>query len=695
VNTGGVVQFINESDTVPGDQNTWSWNFGDPASGINNFSTKIEPSHFYSQTGQKSVSLIVTNEKGCSNSIINSVVLRPNPNVNFEWSSECLTNDAVVFSGAVTFFNDDFITSQQWKFYDTTGQLEDIFTEEQVHYNFESTGKYMIDYLVVTNSGCIDSTEKQITLIPTIYIADGSYLQDFETAVEGWSTSPLSTGGRNSWHWGLVSSGHFPYNAPSGSNAWYTVLPQPEMVENSAVLSPCFSFEGVSRPLLTLDIRRSMDRDREGAVIQYTANNGWTWKNVGKVDNGGLNWYNTSRMPNGPAGQSIGWTGTASGGEDDDWLTAMHHLDDLINKKDIRFRIVYGSRGDNAIRNEGFAFDNFRIGQRTKMLVMEYFTNANDNACVNPDGLVNTLADNLYKDVVDIQYHTSFPSPDRMYTDNPTPSSARGLYYGVSDVPYLVLDGGGFDAVTSHEKTYDFISQTPDSIDILNRALTDPDFNIDLQIDQLLPSIQITVTIEALKDIPQKELTLHTVVMEVLIDDPMYIGTNGVTEFESVARMMLPDAGGTSFNMAWAKGATEILNVGWNEPFDYLNEDNIAIVVFLQDYNTKEIFQAAGYSTEERPTSSHGITGYSGPAVKIYPNPAEDLITVDLGNIPEYPVLFRLYDLSGKCILEQQIPSLQKETTFNLEELKHGLYIIEIRNKSSFEVIHYGKLILN
>ncbi len=308
---------------------------------------------------------------------------------------------------------------------------------------------------------------------------------------------------------------------------------------------------------------------------------------------------------------------------------------------------------------------------------------------------MNTLADNLYKDVFDIQYHTSFPSPDRMYTDNPTPSSARGLYYGVSDVPYLVLDGGGFDAVTNHVKTYDFVSQTPDSIDILNRALTDPDFNIDLQIDQMLPFIQMTVTIEALKDITQKELTLHTVVMEVLIDDPMYIGANGVTEFESIARMMLPNAGGTSFNMAWAKGKSEVLTIDWNQPYDYLNEDNIAIVVFLQDYNTKEIFQAAGYSTEERPTSSHGITGYSGPAVNIYPNPAKDFITVDLGIIQEDPVLFRLYDLSGKCILEQQIPALQKETTFNVEELKHGLYIIEIRKKNSFEVMVHGKLVVN
>jgi hypothetical protein len=222
----------------------------------------------------------------------------------------------------------------------------------------------------------------------------------------------------------------------------------------------------------------------------------------------------------------------------------------------------------------------------------------------------------------------------------------------------------------------------------------DPDFNVFLEINQLSPAIQITVNIEALKDIPKKELTLHIVILEVMINDPLYIGSNGKTEFESVARMMLPNAGGMNFNKAWAKGESEEVTITWNDPFDYLNEDNIAVVVFLQDYGSKEILQATGYSSEEHATSSHNISGHSGPVVTIYPNPAKDLITVDLGRVPDDPLLFRLYDISGKCIIERQIPSLQKETVFNLEELKHGLYIIEIREKDNFEVIHHGKVVV-
>jgi hypothetical protein len=282
-----------------------------------------------------------------------------------------------------------------------------------------------------------------------------------------------------------------------------------------------------------------------------------------------------------------------------------------------------------------------------------------------------------------------------MNLDNPTPASSRGLYYGVSSIPYALIDGDGYDTILGHERSYNFSTRSPDSTDILVRALLNNDFHIGLEINQLEPVIQVTVTIKALKDIPLKELTLHTIVQEVLINDPLYIGINGVTKFENVARMMLPDASGTTFKKLWSKGETEEIIITWNELFDYLNEDNIAITVFLQDYNTKEILQAAGYSPEERPTPLDGISGYDGHIINIYPNPAEDIITIDLGMIPENQILIKLFDLSGKCMLIKQIPLLQEITTLSLEDLSHGLYIIEIREQKKSGVIYHGKIVIN
>jgi hypothetical protein len=691
---GGTVRFINESDTSQAISHTWQWDFDDPSSGIYNTSNKKNPTHFYSTPELKNVSLIVTNSKGCSDTFVSPIILHPIPEADFIWSSECLTTNDIVFTGTEKLFADDLVSTREWKFYDLSGSLADISAEEKPHYQYDSPETYAVEYKITTNWGCSDTIRKEITLYPIFNIAEGSYYHDFETQPAGWSSKPL-TGTRNSWKWSSVSDARFPYTASSGSMAWYTSLPQPEAVENSAVISPCFSFENVTRPLIMIDIKRSMDRDQEGAVVQYTYDNGKTWKNVGKVNKGGLNWYNSTRINNGPAGQSTGWTEATTGGEDTGWITTAHHLDDLVNKKEVRFRIAYGSRGDNTIRNEGFSFDNFHIGQRTKVAVMEYFTSANESKCVNPDNLVNTLANNLYKDIIDIQYHTSYPSADRMNLDNPTPASSRGLYYGVSSIPYALIDGDGYDTILGHERSYNFSTRSPDSTDILVRALLNTDFHIELEINQLSPVIQVTVTIKALKDIPLKELTLHTIVQEVLINDPLYIGINGVTKFENVARMMLPDASGTTFKKLWLKGETEVIIITWNELFDYLNEDNIAITVFLQDYNTKEILQAAGYSPEERPTPLDGISGYDGHIINIYPNPAEDIITIDLGMIPENQILIKLFDLSGKCMLIKQIPLLQEITTLSLEDLSHGLYIIEIREQKKSGVIYHGKIVIN
>ena len=97
---GGNVQFINESDTSKGAEQPWSWNFGDPSSGPDNISSKKNPSHFYDAPEQKNVSLIVNNEKGCSDTAINLVTLHPIPEADFAWSGECLTSNAITFTGS-------------------------------------------------------------------------------------------------------------------------------------------------------------------------------------------------------------------------------------------------------------------------------------------------------------------------------------------------------------------------------------------------------------------------------------------------------------------------------------------------------------------------------------------------------------------------------------------------------------------
>ncbi|MGE5425396.1 MAG: PKD domain-containing protein, partial [Syntrophothermus sp.] len=60
------VNFTDLSQTNGGGSVTeWAWNFGDPGSGVNNFSSNQNPSHTYITSGPYTVTLIVKNVTGC------------------------------------------------------------------------------------------------------------------------------------------------------------------------------------------------------------------------------------------------------------------------------------------------------------------------------------------------------------------------------------------------------------------------------------------------------------------------------------------------------------------------------------------------------------------------------------------------------------------------------------------------------
>ncbi|HEU4716482.1 MAG TPA: PKD domain-containing protein [Bacteroidia bacterium] len=62
------VQFTDQSLPNCTDINTWSWNFGDPASGVNNVSSLQDPSHVFNAQGSYTVTLVVTSCLGLSDS---------------------------------------------------------------------------------------------------------------------------------------------------------------------------------------------------------------------------------------------------------------------------------------------------------------------------------------------------------------------------------------------------------------------------------------------------------------------------------------------------------------------------------------------------------------------------------------------------------------------------------------------------
>jgi PKD repeat protein len=78
---GSETSFTDLSDPNGGTVSGWSWDFGDPASGINNTSTLQNPTHTFSSAGTFQVTLSVLNNGTCPDGIIKDVVVLDIPGV--------------------------------------------------------------------------------------------------------------------------------------------------------------------------------------------------------------------------------------------------------------------------------------------------------------------------------------------------------------------------------------------------------------------------------------------------------------------------------------------------------------------------------------------------------------------------------------------------------------------------------------
>ena len=683
---GGLVQFVNSSDTGLSMDEVWSWEFGDIFSGEDNYSILRNPSHYYSKPGTWTIRLDVNSDNGCSDFIQKTMAINIKPRAEFSWNSNCLTDDPIRFMGQETVDYPDTVSSRMWTIYRGNTEIFSSDTDEP-SYLFPSEGSFRINYSIMTSTGCTDTTDKILTMKPTYILSEDPYFEDFEIAqVHGWSSmgsDPL----QNSWTYGEVSPEEFPETASSGTRAWYTDLSEPREIEKSWVQSPCFNFIGFYRPMVSLDIKRSLSRNQDGAALQYTTDNGRTWYDVGGVNDGGMNWYNSDKILNGDGGQHTGWTAESESSEDDQWYSAAHGLDQLTWHMQVQFRIVFNSMGGDASA-DGFAFDNFTLKQRSRLSVLEYFTNANTADCYGSDSLVRGIMKEVPADVVDIQYHAAGSIPDKMYYDNPVPANNRGTVYGVTGPPMAVLDGG-YEEWPGYPQTYDFNTRPPRTADIKLRSLSEPDFKISIEADYA-PYLELSADIEALQNHAQAERILYVIVMEKRIAGPEYTGTNGSTSFYNVARIMVPDAAGTLFNQSWTKGQIESIHLTCEETFFPMVEDSLTVVVYLQDEVTGEILQAATipeYSSVSTPDLQE-----PGSRVLVYPNPAGELVNLYFEDIPGEEMQFTLYDLSGKMVITDLIDPWQQIYTRSLGGLERGLYIIEIRTRNKKRVIHRDKL---
>jgi len=438
-------------------------------------------------------------------------------------------------------------------------------------------------------------------------------------------------------------------------------------MENSWVQSPCFDLSEMKRPLFQMDLMKSF-ASGNGVVFQYMDVHEEGWKTIGALTPG-IEWYNADDIQNKPGGSSDGW-GWDIFNPDSDWVTAAHDMDELSGAPYVSFRIAFATDESDGTGNQGFAFDNVFISERSKLAVLEYFTNSSDASSAIADDVVDAFGTEYLSEVIDIQYHMDYPGFDPMNENNPDPSSVRAFNYGIPKVPYAVLDGG-----ESEEYRFDFsdLKTTPNVEIIKQLTLQVPAFNVDLEVDWLDNVLEATTTVTCNVEHYAEFIQLYVVVFESAVN--AYVGINGDTTFRNVVLDMLPTPAGKLLGENWSKGNSDTRMNSWiYQPYVEDVED-LAVLAFVLDRNTKQILQAA--VKFKTPQVGIGRNPVQMEALHIYPNPAKSVVNVNIGSSSERDGRFEVIDMNGRIVQSEHAPSGYQIYQMDVQSLNRGFYMIQ------------------
>lgn len=271
-------------------------------------------------------------------------------------------------------------------------------------------------------------------------------------------------------------------------------------------------------------------------------------------------------------------------------------------------------------------------------------------------------------DVAVIKYHNGDP-----FANNH--SNSRNGYYGVTGYPTTFIDGrdkiiGGYPATSmfSHYlPIYNSRIATP-SFFTLNASVFNTSEN----------NWKLTMNTERIVETENKTYKLHAVITESHIEYNWF----NQTEVNNAVRLMLPNSSGTTLSFADVDNHQVVLE------FDVSDEyvlENLELIVFLQDYATKEIVQAQkmildpdAEEEEDDDEDETGVGTHDQMITNIYPNPASGYVSV----VTTKPnAVLKVVGMQGQVILTQQINSNNQE--IDISRFNSGLYLFMVTTELS------------
>lgn len=659
-NQNDTTRFVNTTSSAD-PVTEWLWEFRDGGGFMT--SDQQTAGYLYTTGGLHQVRLTAKTSNNCTSFSDRTIDLGVKPEADFYWLNECFHSGDSVYIFDKTIAGSP-VTSRTWNFFDG----KPLLTTQNPRYPKLSEGYLPVEYTVNTNyAGCGDTILKEIFIRPTVQLTDDDYYQDFESGTGGWIKD---AGLNSSWTFGTPSR-TIINSAASGSNAWYTAYDMAnQKIQSASVSSPCFDFSSTERPMISFKMWRRFDRNRDGAAIQYKIGDNTDWEYLGTIGDG-IDWFNSTLIKGRPGGDQIGWTNVTS--PDAGWTEVRRRLDELNGEVDVKFRLVYGSDGTSQ-DNEGVAFDDIRIGTRTRNVLLEHFTNNSSIAVKDANIIVNDVVSQLPRDVININYHTGFPGTDLLYNDIPADMSARVLYYGITKVPYTLADGGFSKPLFAG--VYDYVAALPETNDFNKRSLIQPQFGIEVTPVLTGGLLVVDTRITAMDDLDEENLTLYVAVTAKEITTVS--SPNGELIFRNTLRKILPDGGGINLIKTWSRNQVyDAPDLSWKITNIY-DSDDIEIIAFIQNNITREVYQAVVAGIEDVSVGVNDIYG-EGASFRIFPNPSQGRVIISFGEPVASGSVVEILDQAGSVLRQYRADAGVENLEIDDTALKSGIYIVRMR----------------
>jgi gliding motility-associated-like protein len=149
------IHFQDQTTLQFGNLQTWAWDFGD-----GNSATQTNIAHAYAAAGTYAVTLIVTSDSLCSDTLTLQATSNQKPLAAIAPATICWP-DSVPFQDLSTIGGQAQITAWQWAF----GDQDSAAVQNPMHY-YAQHGSYPLNFIVWSDSGCTDTLDVNFVAFP-------------------------------------------------------------------------------------------------------------------------------------------------------------------------------------------------------------------------------------------------------------------------------------------------------------------------------------------------------------------------------------------------------------------------------------------------------------------------------------------------------------------------------------------------